>query len=155
MQRKFTGTTDDDSTIAQRIIAAEIPGIVSRALNYALPALTSNRIKACPSGEEILKEWRIGDNAMLAWLHSSNVLRVGGPTKASDLFAHYKKFCLETGSEPGSQKKFSMRLRDQGYEPEVQKDGTYYGIGLLTGPQIEPPEDDDVRVDLRSLGFKS
>ncbi len=132
MQRKFTDTDDDDTNVARNIIATEIPGIVSRALNFALAPLSANRIKACPSGAEILEEWRIGDNAMMAWLHSPGVAtRTGNPTKTGDLYDHFKKFCLATGSEPGALKKFAMRLRDQGYQPDFKTAGTFYDIELL------------------------
>ena len=140
MQRKFTGTDVDDANVAQNIVATEIPNIVSRALNYALLALSVNRIAGCASGQEILSEWRIGDNAMMAWLNSPGVLKlgVGKPPpgvgeKAGVLFDHYKKFCLATGSEAGSQKKFSMRLRDQGFEPDTRTAGTFYAISIGGG----------------------
>lgn len=144
MQRKFTDTAADDSNVANTIIANEIPQIVSRALNMCLPALAANRIKGCPSGDEILKEWRIGDNAILAWLNSPDVtVNAGMPSKASDLFAHFKKFCLDTGSEPGAAKKFSSRLRDQGFEPKRRKSGVYYDIQLPTTRPLANADDLD------------
>ena len=113
----FRGTSNEDKSIADDIIANEIHVVIAWALSCAARAIELGRLTKCEEGEEVLKEWREGVNPVANFLAERTAPWEGDARNAPTLgefFAEYQKWCMEAGHKSSSRTVLGRRLRSLG-----------------------------------------
>jgi putative DNA primase/helicase len=111
-------------------LTAELPGI----LNWALDGLKDwQRVKLAPPAKvsAAVKEYRREMDDMGRFLEECCVEEANASVQAGTLYSNYAKWCDENGLSPMSNRRFSPRMKERGYQ-QHPRDGREFwqGIGL-------------------------
>jgi putative DNA primase/helicase len=138
--RSFANDPTRDNQIAQRIIAAESPGVVGWMLEGAANLLARGNFEIPPSSDEAKAAWRRESDQVAIFLGDCTRALVpeeqllpaavqGTPAKA--LYASYREWGKENGHPPVSSTSFGKRLKLLGFERRHTEHGERYQLALM------------------------
>jgi P4 family phage/plasmid primase-like protien len=144
--RCFTGDSARDPRIADKILAAERPGIVSWMLEGAVRLLTQNGYTLPASHNIELARWRRDPDPVAAFVgdHTSPAPE-GRGTRASFLYRSYRTWAKEKGHGAVSSTKFGIRLRELGHASKKTRKGMIYPLAVKAADTPKEPDDEPAR----------
>jgi putative DNA primase/helicase len=109
----------------------ELSGILNWALEGCV-AWQKEGLEPPELVEAATNDYRAEQDVLAAFIDASCVIGQGKETKAADIYNAYKDWAVGNGEYCLSQRVFSQRLRERGFESSRKSNGVYYhGIGLL------------------------
>lgn len=125
--------------LADDIIAAELPAIVSWLLAGAVRVLVQRGFTEPPSSAGVLAEWRRDADQIGAFVaECTEKLEAGAPLSQGELaevlYRHYRAWADRTGHRALAINKFGMRLAALGVERQHTSSGTRYACRLRRPP---------------------
>jgi putative DNA primase/helicase len=120
-----------DEKLTQRL-KEEWPGILAWMLEGCL-AWQSEGLSAPAVVTQATAEYLESEDAMSCWLEDKCERSHQSRTSSSDLFVSWKNWADAAGEPVGTQKRFSQKLEERGFEKERNRRGTdFVGIYLRT-----------------------
>ena len=98
----------EDRGLADRIIASELPGILSLAITAAAILVEQNQFTIPESSRRAEAEWRQHSDSVSMWLHEAT--EASGWTASSAAHLAYRTWCERALLKPVSTKEFALRL---------------------------------------------
>jgi phage/plasmid-associated DNA primase len=138
--RCFTGDAARDPNIAERILGAERPGVVSWMLEGAVRLMAHSGYTIPASHNVELALWQGKRDPIAAFVDecTSPAPRSTG-TLASALYGAYQTWAIEKGHEPVSSTKFGTRLRELEHHPRRTNRGMLYPFAMASGEAAREP----------------
>lgn len=119
--------TEQDKTLASKIIQTELPGVFNRILKGLRRLLENEKFTESIIVKEMLESYKRESDSVLCYIdEESNI--IGLSLKVA--YADYRSYCLECGLKPLGRNNFSKRLSIHGYLLETIRHGliiTYKG----------------------------
>jgi P4 family phage/plasmid primase-like protien len=127
--RRFTDDVARDPRIADKIVAAERPSIVSWMLEGAVRLIAKNGYTIPASHNVELTNWRRNPDPIAAFIHErTSPTARGRGTLAALLHRSYRKWAEKNGHEPVSLTMFGIRLRELGHISKKTRKGMIYPL---------------------------
>jgi putative DNA primase/helicase len=124
---------EQDPTLAERIVAAERPAIVSWVLAGAQRVLQRGHYPLPASSDAALQEWQRASDQVRAFvdercerLPSTAIDRAC--VRAGDLYAAFREWSISNGHKPLASNKFGTRMKSIGLPSEHFDDGNRYRV---------------------------
>lgn len=116
----------EDTGLADRIVAAELPGILAWAIEGAALLIKQGRYTVPDSAVEAEAIWRRNSDSVSMWLNERTERT--GWTTASSAHVSYKIWCERALLKPVSTKEFSYRMKAAKVSEKHPKNVTQWGI---------------------------
>jgi len=129
---------EQDPKLAQRIVAAELPAIVSWFLAGAQRALQQNGYTVLPSSAAALEKWRRSADQVRAFVHDwtqplpPDAASADG-TNADTLYQDYRRWAHANGHKPMASNKFGERMTLLVLKSRHTSTGNVYAVLLRGG----------------------
>lgn len=126
---------EQNKGIAEEIIAAERPGVVTWMLSGAQRLLKEGTYTIPKSAAAELERWRERANSVSLFLKEKAVRTDDRSswTKATPLYKSYRSYCEDAGLSPVSKPKFSDRMTDLGAGSTRGSEGMLYPVSVSYG----------------------
>lgn len=129
----------EDRTLADRIIATELPGVLNVVLQAA-NILLEHGIHIPEASVLLSQKWRCDSDSVAAWIEEST--ETGrGKSKTRDLRNHYKLWCEQNGARAVSEREFVDRLNRNGIKSNTINKSLSWDItpthDLYSDPNVE------------------
>lgn len=126
---------EQDPTLAERIIAAERPKIVSWALEGARRALAAGRYTIPPSASDEIERWKRAADQVLAFAEERLErlpldASVWEWMPASKVYGAFREWTADNGHRPMAANKFGERMRLIGFEARKSDGVNRYPVRL-------------------------
>jgi len=119
-----------DPTLRDKL-KTELPGILAWAVQGCL-AWQRDGLRTPAKVTEATTAYRDEMDTLAGWMDDCCVLHLRAETKSSHLYESFKAWCEANGERPISNKAFSLRLKERGFEPVKGRAANLWpGIGLL------------------------
>jgi putative DNA primase/helicase len=89
-----------DPTLADRIIANEMPGIAYWAMQGAARLLRNGKFSQSAAHDRLMAQWRKTTNSLEEFIDEVCTLGIGLKEKRSDFYQFYTLWCKESGRRP-------------------------------------------------------
>lgn len=118
-----------DLSLAQKIISAELPGVLNWVLVGLQRVLKNKRLSECDAVEQANNEYRQSADSVLSWIEDANFQQSSeSMTLLKTAYEMYREYCKENGNYPLSSKNLRKRLDDLGFKTFKSMHGqTIYG----------------------------
>jgi putative DNA primase/helicase len=133
-----------DSTLPDRIIAAEMPGIAYWALEGARRVLHQRGFSPSRVHERLIATWRRRNSSLEEFIHEECSLGADLKVKRSEFYARYKVWCEEAGRRPFSKAKAKELL--EANLPLRIKWASRDGYEVFLGVALQKPAEDDFNI---------
>ena len=111
---------EQDKTLAQRIVAQELPGVFAWVLQGLERLKTYSRFTHCQQAEDTLKRYRLESDSVALFITEGDdgtyTPSIDEHMKQETIYNDYKKFCSEGGYRPVSVRKFKERMEKLGFQ---------------------------------------
>lgn len=115
---------DQDRQLSQKIINQELPGVFNWMLEGMLRLLKNKSFTKSTIVEDQVKSFRRESDSTLNFLDERNYIKsLSEEIKLKDFYNDYRVFCLENGNSPCSNKNFSKRVKNDGFETKRKNTG--------------------------------
>lgn len=140
-----------DPGLAERIIAAEMPGIGYWALEGARRLLANGQFSKSTAHERLMAKWRCSSSSLHEFVHECCELRADVQVRRSEFYVAYTEWCGESGRKPFSKARvkellehnigMGVRLAEvRGYE-------VFRGLKLKSAETAAPKATSNHRLD--------
>ena len=122
-----------DKNFPTKIVSTELPGILAWAVQGCLE-WQQNGIKAPDIVEEATREYREEMDSFSHFFDECCVVREGARVTNKMLRAKYKEWCNDNGEHELTQKPFSQKLLERGFEKKKSSSSggqEWHGFGLV------------------------
>jgi len=138
---------EQDSKLAERIIAAELAGVVAWMIEGARRVLAQGRYTKVPSSDAAVANWKRGADPVAQFVKEKTrpIKSIDEREKAKDLFDSYVEWAEKNRFKVMSSHTFGMRMRGIGVGSQHTRTGEVYPVVLLRVGEMPPddePEDD-------------
>jgi putative DNA primase/helicase len=89
-----------DHTLADRIIAQELPGIAHWALDGAMRLMRNGSFSESAVHDRLMAQWRRSTNSLEEFIHERCELGSGLSSRRSEFYVEYAAWCRENGRRP-------------------------------------------------------
>lgn len=117
-----------DTTLADRILRDELPGVLAWAVRGAARLVQNNCYTEVPSSKAELGEWRGESNPVALWREAR--CEPGGWTDASTLYRDYRDWAPANGFMPLSVVRFGRRMKELPLVEHRKISRIEYGVRL-------------------------
>jgi putative DNA primase/helicase len=125
----------------------ELPGILRWAVDGCI-AWQRDGLGTPTAVREATESYRNENDVLGRFVEDCCCVLSGASVRSSDLYEAYKRWCDQNGEHPQTQKAFSMRVAELGFEKRRHDTGAWwYGVGLLTGVHDLTDPDGSLRID--------
>ena len=115
---------DQDRQLSQKIITNELPGVFNWMLNGMLRLLKNQSFtKSTIVEDEVIRFRRESDSALNFLDEKDYIKSLSEEMKLQDFYNEYRMFCIENGNSPCSNKNFSKRIKNEGFETKRKNTG--------------------------------
>lgn len=129
MPKRFDGTAQTIPELAKKIIAAEMPGVLSWVVAGARRLLEQDAYTVPQSSIEAAQDWKDSCDPFGQWLseRTTPTKRSYERTKSSTLFQDWKDW---SGGElqPKSNRGFSLEMKKRSHNPKRSKAGAFFDL---------------------------
>jgi P4 family phage/plasmid primase-like protien len=134
--RCLTGDAVRDPKIADRILAAEHPGIVPWMLEGAARVMAQNRCTLPASHHVELAEWRRNPDPIAAFVRErTSHAPEGRGARAKVLYQSYRTWAEQHRLKPVSSTRFGIRLRELRRASKKTRVGKVYPLAVIVGEE--------------------
>jgi len=133
--------TEQDYSLASKIIAQELPGVLNLVLRGLDRILTNKGFSHCDYLNHTLNEFRRQHDPVRMFLDDIKAVQKPLPNYSialKKLFQDFSDYCRQFGYRPISLHEFAKRIRDIGFEVVRRAEGRYVGIYI---PSIHVRQD--------------
>jgi putative DNA primase/helicase len=129
----FTVTIPDKDIVldlAQKLVTEEGAGILAWMITGCLD-WQKNGLAPPPAVTQATEEYLAEENVLQTWFDECCLRKPQETTKSSDLYANWKRWAEARNEFVGSNKDFTQRMKDLGFEFKPMRDGNHWlGIAL-------------------------
>lgn len=145
-----------DKVIDKRIVAAELPAIVSWMVAGAVDVMKAGALCEPPSSPNFVQQWRHEANPVSLFLEAAtrplpNHLPLSVGVSGESLYRTYRQWCETNGHRPLANNNFSVKVAELGFPAKKTRQGMRYPLSLRhpNDPHDEPhaAEEDDLERD--------
>lgn len=135
--------TEQDSKLAEKIIAGELPSIVSWFLDGAARVFSQGSYTIPPSSAAAVEKWKRHADQVRAFVDEWTTKlaldsRTATWTKAGDVYRAYRSWANDNGHRPVASNTFGVRMDHLGLPSRHTEDGNRYPVKLATRLGQEP-----------------
>lgn len=117
---------DQDRQLSQKIIADELPGVFNWMLSGMLRLLKNQSFTKSTIVEDEVKRFRRESDSALNFLDERNYVKSPSTElRLQEFYNEYRMFCIENGNSPCSNKNFSKRIKNEGFETKRKNTGMF------------------------------
>jgi len=115
---------EQDSSLAQKIIDSELPGVLNRVLEGLRRLLRQRGFTTSEGGAQMLQSYREESNSVALFLEEEQLVpSMDRHITVAELYTAYRTYCLESGCYAVTKRHFTNRLRDMGIVIERKAPG--------------------------------
>lgn len=126
--------TERDSTLAQKIIANELSGVLNWIIDGLNRLLSNRRFTECEAVRKAVKQYRHDADTVLSFLDDGGIKPGAVELKGSTLYLEYKNHCQDCGRPALGRSKFFIRLVHSGFERTEKRKQAHFGIDKIIDP---------------------
>jgi putative DNA primase/helicase len=122
-----------DITLAERIIANELPGVFNWLLCGLERLVKQRKFTRSIESDRVLAEFRIQSDSVQLFIDECRYVKPdskGEPFFLADLYHRYKEFCKDNTYKALGKNKFSERLEKKGFEKHRHKSGHLFRMAV-------------------------
>lgn len=105
-----------DKNLHKKIIESELPGVFNWVLNGLSRLITQGNFTESEAINKSVNDYKISSDPVQLYLNEFNYLPGSEPQPLKDFYANFKTFCYDQGFRTPSNRTFSERLRNIGFE---------------------------------------
>lgn len=129
-----------DRTLADRIIATEIEGVLNWIVEGVKRLLVQGKFSKCEIAEKAMEQYKVDADSVASYLADNNYQKSHNNTIAlKQLFAEYLKYCKESNCHSCALKTFSSRLKLAGIDVVRRAQGMVVHVKYVP-PIMEEPQ---------------
>lgn len=116
---------DKDIDLAEKIIAAELPGVFNWVLQGLKRIIEQKQFTHCQKADNALHDFRKQADSVQLFVEENHFISSEtNKEPLKPLYNEYKEFCKEDNYKPLGKNRFSRRLESKGFQPTRMNDGS-------------------------------
>ena len=136
--------SEQDKELHHKIIEKELAGVFNWVIDGLKRLLRNGKFTECQAANECLNQYKTDSDTVATFLSENSYQKSTTEAKPlKELYDEYRTFCMENGYRAASNRTFSERMRNRGFECVKTGKGKFFYVETAMPENEETEETED------------